>query len=270
MGTSMADGRMLKKAISDSRRLAELESDTNRLLYTWMIPHLDVEGRITADPDLFKGKVAPRLKNVTPEKVVSALDDMARVGLILLYEVDGDKYLELYNFHKHNKVREDREGKSLIPPPTDLPDNSGRTQGQVKLSKDKLREDKNGPAPCPHQKIIDLYHNILPELPSVRGWENKREDMLRARWQENPERQKLEWWDKFFKHVKESKFLLGKVKPRDGSKKPFKADLEWLIRPNNFPKVLEGKYHWEPDEPQTPPAQSNGPRYMTAEDILSD
>jgi hypothetical protein len=34
---------------------------------------------------------------------------------------------------------------------------------------------------------------------------------------------------------------MGRVVGKDGSF--FQADLEWLIRPNNFVKVIEGRYH---------------------------
>jgi len=153
----MAKGRMLKKAICESRRVMNLKNDTNRLLYTWLIPHLDVEGRMHADPELFKGKVAPRLKHVTPKKIEDALLDMGDNELILLYEVDGDKYLELRNFHKHNAVRKDREGESLIPPPGELPENSRTTPAQVKLSKVNISKDKK-PSGAPY---------ILPTTESI-------------------------------------------------------------------------------------------------------
>ena len=36
--------------------------------------------------------------------------------------------------------------------------------------------------------------------------------------------------------IADSKFLLG------GNKKSWMIDFEWFVKPNNFPKVLEGKY----------------------------
>lgn len=39
----MAEGRMLKKNISQSKKLALLKNDSARLLYTWILPHLDIE-----------------------------------------------------------------------------------------------------------------------------------------------------------------------------------------------------------------------------------
>ena len=51
----------------------------------------------------------------------------------------------------------------------------------------------------------------------------------------------IEWWRTFFSFVAESKFLTGKTPAREG-KPPFVADLEWLIKPSNFVKVIEGRY----------------------------
>lgn len=142
----MAEGRMLKKQISQSRRLAELKTDSARLLYTWIIPHLDVEGRINADPDIIKGIVVPRISGITPGVIRECLLDMHRVGVITLYNVDGDTYLELRKFADHQSIRKDRESPSTIPSPTagipvQVQDNSGSTPAEVKLIEVKLIED---------------------------------------------------------------------------------------------------------------------------------
>jgi uncharacterized protein YdaU (DUF1376 family) len=89
---------------------------------------------------------------------------------------------------------------------------------------------------CPHQKIIDLYHEVLPELPQIKIWPENLKKILRVRWKENPERQNLEWWRKYFLYVKSSPFLMGQ-------KTSFLADLEWIIRPTNFSKIANGRYH---------------------------
>ena len=86
---------------------------------------------------------------------------------------------------------------------------------------------------CPHQKIIDLYHQICPTMRRVRTWQGQRPKFLQARWREHPN---LDWWKGFLAYCAESEFLTGRTNG-------FCADLEWLIRPNNFQKVNEGKYH---------------------------
>jgi hypothetical protein len=42
----MAEGRILSRRISRSHKLAALSSDTARMIYSWLIPYLDVEGRM--------------------------------------------------------------------------------------------------------------------------------------------------------------------------------------------------------------------------------
>lgn len=89
---------------------------------------------------------------------------------------------------------------------------------------------------CPHQKIIDLYHSQLPQLRRVKVWNDKRKKSLRTRWRENPKHQSLEFWSGLFDYVAGSDFLIG-------NKNDFQADLEWIINPSNFVKIVEGKYH---------------------------
>lgn len=111
-----------------------------------------------------------------------------------------------------------------------------------------IRKDTSGkPAavpPCPHQEIIDLYHEILPMGRGVRAnlWNGTRAKHLQARWREEPERQNLLWWGKFFHHCAKSPFLTGKVPSRRPGEKPFEVALDWIIEPGNFVKIIEGKY----------------------------
>ena len=104
---------------------------------------------------------------------------------------------------------------------------------------------------CNHQGVIDLYHQQLPTLRRVEVWNAARQGYLRQRWREvATELSKdkpatvsavLEWFDDFFGHINKSKFLVGKVNNKDG--RPFTADLEWILKPSNFAKIVEGKYH---------------------------
>lgn len=96
--------------------------------------------------------------------------------------------------------------------------------------------------PCPHQQIVDLYHEHLPDCRPVRVWNDRRRGYLRARWREEPERQNLDWWRKFFQYCGRSDFLTGKTNG-SSDRPPFVADLEWILRPGNFAKIVEGKYH---------------------------
>jgi uncharacterized protein YdaU (DUF1376 family) len=88
---------------------------------------------------------------------------------------------------------------------------------------------------CPHQKIIDLYHSILPELPKVAKWTQARQKNLRSCWND-PMRQNIDWWRDYFTQARGQPFLHG------DNDRGWKADLEWLTTERNLVKVLEGKY----------------------------
>lgn len=104
---------------------------------------------------------------------------------------------------------------------------------------------------CEHKGVIELYHQWLPTLRKVEVWNTSRQGYLRQRWREVAEElaqdkqietaHVLNWWGEFFQHIGKSKFLTGKVNSKDG--RAFTADLEWILKPSNFAKIVEGKYH---------------------------
>jgi hypothetical protein len=89
----------------------------------------------------------------------------------------------------------------------------------------------------PHDAIVSLYHEILPELPAVKEWTPERQKQLRSRWKEAPKRQDLEWWRQYFGYVRESAFLMGDNKDK------WTPNLEWLVKKSHLVNVIEGKYH---------------------------
>ena len=103
------------------------------------------------------------------------------------------------------------------------------------------------PRRCPYQKIIDLYHEILPQLAEVQVLNEKRKSQLKARWQQRVGRNgkrrcdSLEFWEKYFRYVSTCPFLVGQGRAT-GDRPVFFADLEWLTNASNFAKVIEGKY----------------------------
>lgn len=112
-------------------------------------------------------------------------------------------------------------------------------------------EVKDGLPVCDHKAVVERYHQHLPTLRRVEVWNAARQGYLRQRWREvaaelAQEKQidtkdVLNWWSDFFQHVGKSKFLTGRIQHKDG--RAFAADLEWIIKPTNFAKIIEGKYH---------------------------
>lgn len=111
-----------------------------------------------------------------------------------------------------------------------------RSKIGVSIETPMPESEKFKPSPCPHRKIIDLYHSECPELPQVRVWNESSKRDLKIRWREDPDRQDLGWWRVFFRDkVAASDFLAGKVND-------FQANLGWIVKSANFAKILNGQY----------------------------
>lgn len=160
---------MLKKVVSTSQKLANLKSDSARLLYTWLIPHLDIEGRFSADPKIVKGYVVPRLK-MSLRKISEYLEDMAKNDLIILYEADGDRYLQLRKFKDFQILRKKRESKSIIPPPAEesriTPGVSTEYSSTSKVKESKTKENTSCSEKVPEHafKYSETHKNLAKLL----------------------------------------------------------------------------------------------------------
>jgi len=117
----MARGRMLSKVISLDEKVNALSDDTARLLFTWLIPHLDCEGRMYGDALTVKSIVFPR-RSMPARKIEKYLKELEHYNLILRYFVDGNEFLAMQSFEKHQiGLHKSRESASQIPPvPQDL------------------------------------------------------------------------------------------------------------------------------------------------------
>ena len=117
------------------------------------------------------------------------------------------------------------------------------TNNQSKVAKatPDLGKPKSVPA-CPVAEIVEMYNTMLPMLPAVSVVNDSRKRAIAARWREvvttekMDRQQGLEFFQWFFKMVKDSKFLTGKTKD-------WKADLDFLFNPSKFPRIVEGAYH---------------------------
>ena len=265
----MPEGRIILKAISQSKKLASLKTDAARLLYTWLIPHLDINGCFYGDAVTINALIFTRL-NKKPEKIEEYLKDLEANGLIIRYKVNGDLFLTVPDFRqKQPRLNPDRDAKPTIPPykpewknttQDQLLTNSGVTQDQlltnsntskVKLSKVNIRVSKDTlvdlsstpePQKKPDQKktqekiteILNLWNEFAGKvgLPQVRDITpgSTRERHLRARLNE-----KGFDFRKILEKVSQSEFLLG-------LKSDWKVSFDWLIKPSNYVKVLEGNY----------------------------
>ena len=193
--------KLHRRLLRNSEWLNLTDAEQGQLVNIWMLA-ADKDGRIPNDPSFIK---AICLMNTEPDLI---------------------KFIELGFILKNDATVT----------PTRRQDDAPE-ENRIETEEKKHTSLKNsGTSVCPHQKIIDIYHEILPSLPQVKKWPEHLQKILRTRWKEDPERQNIEWWAKFFEYIKISPFLMGK-------KTEFVSDLEWLIRPRNFTKIANGRYH---------------------------
>lgn len=154
-GAAMARGRIIRKKISIDKKIAALANEHGAeaaLFFTWLIPHLDRDGRAIADPDLLKGLVAPRVKSITVDTIATALRFLSERGVVVIYEHDDEQYLYMPKFEENQLgMRRDREAPSELPDPAQCQSNSGAAPESLRSDSgptpDQLRSD-SGPRPA--------------------------------------------------------------------------------------------------------------------------
>ena len=145
----MARGRIIDKRIGKSKKFAAMKNERSRVLYLMIYPHLDVDGKFTGDPEEIKEDCCPKLR-YSLSKIAESIIEMANVGLLTLYEVDGEPFIKYEKFDYFQiGIRKDREAPSLCPIPDELQVKSGvvpalylRLNSSLSLRKEGTKDDK--------------------------------------------------------------------------------------------------------------------------------
>ena len=162
----MARGRMISKAISLDEKVNALSDDTARLLFTWLITHLDCEGRMHGDPVTVKSIVFPR-RNISPQRIEKYLAELEKTELIFRYSINGNQYLCAPTFEKHQMgLRKNQEAPSQIPPfTTDLQrSKNGLGLLQVKTKVKVKEETKEESSSLSKEDVIEVYKKEIAGL----------------------------------------------------------------------------------------------------------
>jgi len=109
----MAKARMLHKKISVSVQVNRLTLPA-RLLFTWMIPHADDEGRMKGDPEFIKATVVPMVK-WSFKKIQEYLKEMKDKQLIYYWQENGEWFVEFIKWKEHQYIQKDRFKSSDLP-----------------------------------------------------------------------------------------------------------------------------------------------------------
>lgn len=87
--------------------------------------------------------------------------------------------------------------------------------------------------PIPYQTIVDLYHELCPSLSRIIRLTDSRKKAIRNRWEEYKD---IDTFRTLFAKAEDSDFLSGRNGKWTG------CNFDWLMKPSNFIKVLEGNY----------------------------
>jgi len=114
---------------------------------------------------------------------------------------------------------------------------------------DGLNSVEGHAAACPYQKIMDLYNAVCISFPAITAITAARQAVLRVWWKKD--KLTLDILVAFFKSVEASDFLTG----RNG--KWCGCGFDWIIKPANRQKILEGNY---PDKSGRGQSDSSRPK----------
>lgn len=105
--------------------------------------------------------------------------------------------------------------------------------------------------PCQAQKIIDLYHEVLPELPRVRLQTKDRTRALAKAWtwvltstkedgarRAETSEQALAWFREYFTRARDNDFLMGRTR-QTGEHANWRCDLDFLLTDKGMKHVIE-------------------------------
>lgn len=251
----MAEKRMFAKTIIDSDAFLDMPLSTQALYF-----HLSMR----ADDDGFINNP----KKV--QRMIGCSDDDLRILIAKNFIIPFESgIVVIKHWRIHNYIRSDRykstiyqnemsmltseENKEyVLGIPSDIP-NDNQMDTQYRLDENRLdkssvdnkssKEDYNSHLEDDSSKnvypeIVELWNTLEPygikKIRSIASG-SKRHVYLRTRL-------KQYGYDSFaeiVENIKESDFLQGRV----FSKTPFVVYFDWVILPNNYPKVLEGNYN---------------------------
>lgn len=107
---------------------------------------------------------------------------------------------------------------------------------------DKEKDSETDKDKIPYAEIVDFFNETCKSFPKVKSLSKERKGLLNARFKEFG----LDGIKEAFMKAEKSDFLKGKING-------FKANFDWIIKPSNMCKVIEGNYdNRNVPEPESP------------------
>jgi hypothetical protein len=242
----MPRARNIKHAFFTNDELAELTVSA-RLLFIGLWTLADREGKLIDKPKRIKAQLFP-YDNFS---VDSLLSDLHEAGFIVRYVVCNESYIQVTNFNKHQNPHKN-EQESEIP---DIPQPIEK-QEEIEEVNPLVIESRN--APIESEKIECARADSLLLIPDrgkmivemINYWNEEVQRTLTGKTVIlNTDRKKqlglrlkselqgdINNWNTLCQDIKASDFLMGKTDNK------WKITIDWILKPANIVKVLEGNY----------------------------
>lgn len=246
----MARIRSLKIGFFRSERLAAF-SPWHRLLFEGLWLLADREGLLEDRPRKIKAELFP----YDDVDVEAMLVDLAagKTPRIRRYQVNGDRYIAVLKFHKHQRPNR-HEPESTFPLPeqaepetteplgdvhahasTDMAGRKGKEGNDLGKGKEGKGEGETRltPRPPSPNEFAEAWNRETAEpIPRCLELTDKRKVAAKARLRERP----LEAWIGVMRRIQASDFCRGE------NDRAWVASFDWILQPDVAAKVLEGKY----------------------------
>ncbi|MFP5204073.1 MAG: hypothetical protein ACLGSH_01815 [Acidobacteriota bacterium] len=235
----MARIRTIKPEFTESESIGKLSRDA-RLLFILLWTFVDDAGRARASSRLLASRLYPYDDDAV-KKIGGWLEELELGEHIRLYEIDGDRYLDIPKWLKHQKI--DHASKSRIPEYREDLANPRETLalhtsdlGPVPRTVDLGPSAPDGAVACATAEDIDQAFRLFNEAAKRTGWpavqklDTDRKRSMAARLKE-------------VDGVEGFAIALGKAEASQFLTEQWgNFNLDWMLKPKNFRKLMEGNY----------------------------
>ena len=134
---------------------------------------------------------------------------------------------------------------------SDAPETETETEAEAEAEAEAEHTSPAKLPTCPHQSLIDLYHEVLPNLPAVRLMPDKRKKSISGFWTFVLTSKKADgtprattaddataWVRQYFERARDNDFLMGRSK-RGADHSGWECDLDFLLSDKGRIQVIE-------------------------------
>ena len=260
----MARNRMIKPKFWDDTKIGRLTRDA-RLLYIGLWNFSDDIGVVIGDSIWLKSKIFP-YDQIQIQQFEKWMNELVINGFICLLSYKGERFIYLPNFTRHQVINKPNYEDLNIPKClidkakdnfhllfTEQSRNATVLFTEQYVTKiEGEREEEYSPYNPPqgevsppesnedekinYNALMDTFNKMFEgKLPKVTAMTDKRRKAVKARASEHGKEAIMA----VFNSVSQSAFLLGH------NNRNWVCDFDWIFRPTNFIKILEGNYNGE-------------------------